>query len=272
MPTIIWLITGAGAWLAAVGATCALLTVTKRADADADAGRDARGPRNRGLPKNDAAGLAQPRISAIAVGVREPGLATPMSAIAPGGPDRRRPRRPPQSLDVDPSTCGNTYTLYVRADIVARLRWRTGPRGAAGWYLCQRRGGWRRLSVDPNLDAAVGLAARRPGYQQAAELAASLSTALALDTATNLLRGPPATPPRPLRRGGYEVHAAGLAFELVPIAFPEAITARAGDTTVLTGHFDDRGLTVLTRRITTLGGRVLAIFPAEQPHAPPAAS
>lgn len=106
----------------------------------------------------------------------------------------------------------------------------------------------------------------------AADLAASLSTALALDAAANLLRGPPATPPRPLRRAGYEVHAAGLAFDVVPIAFPEAITTRAGDTSVLAGHFDDRGLTVLTRRITVLGGHLLAIFPAEEPHAPHPAS
>src|SRR3954451_6352361 len=33
MPTIAWLMLGAGAWLAAVGAICALLTVAKRADA-----------------------------------------------------------------------------------------------------------------------------------------------------------------------------------------------------------------------------------------------
>src|SRR3954465_6011624 len=97
--------------------------------------------------------------------------------------------------------------------------------------------------------------------------APSLSTALPLDTAAKLLRGPGAPPPRPLRRGGYDVHAGGLAFDVVPIAFPEAITTRAGDTTVLAGSFDDRGLAVLTRRIAILGGHVLAIFPAEQPHA-----
>jgi len=199
-----------------------------------------RGPRPRGLPDNDA----------------------------PGGPDQRRPRRPPASVDLDQSTPGNTYALHLRGEMVARLRWHTGPGRPAGWYLWQRCGGWRRLTVDAGLDAGLGHAARCPAWQQAADLAASLSTALALDAAANLLQGPPATPPRPLPRGSYEVHAAGLAFDVVPIAFPEAITTRAGDTSMLAGHFDDRGLSVLTRRIAILGGHVLAIFPAEQPHAP----
>jgi len=152
--------------------------------------------------------------------------------------------------------------------MVARLCWRTGPSRPAGWYLSQQRGGWQRLAVDAGLDAGLGRAARRPGGEQAADLAAWLSTALALDAAADLLRGPPARPPRPLRRGSYEVHAAGLPFDVVPIAFPEAITTRAGETTVLAGHFDDRGLTVLTRRIAILGGDVLAISPIAQPHAP----
>src|SRR3954467_6716313 len=152
--------------------------------------------------------------------------------------------------------------------MVARLCWRTGPSRTAGWYLSQQRGGWQRLAVDAELDAGLGRAARRPGGEQAAELAAWLSTALALDAAASLLGGPSATPPRPLRRGGYEVHAAGLPFDVVPIAFPEAITTRAGNTTVLGGHFDDNGLTLLPRRIAILGDDVLAIFPVEQPHAP----
>src|SRR4051794_8807075 len=235
MPTTLWLIAAAGMWLAAVGATCALLTMTKI------------GPRREGPPENDAAGLVEPGIS----------------AIAPGGP---RPQRPPERVDVDQSASGDSYALHVREDVVARLHWRNGPGRPAGWYLTQRSGGWQRLTVDAYLDADVGPAARPSGWQQAADLAPTLSTALALDAAANVLRGPATTPPRPLPRGPYEVHTAGLAFD--PIAFPEAITTRASDTPVLTGHFDDRGLTVLTRRIAILGGHVLAIFPAEQPHAP----
>src|SRR3954468_16557296 len=97
MPLIVWLIAGAGVWLAAIGATCALLAMSTR------------GPRREGLPDNDAAGLVEPRISAIAIDVREPGRARRTSAIAPGGPDRRRPQRPPERSDVDQSASGESY-------------------------------------------------------------------------------------------------------------------------------------------------------------------
>src|SRR3954451_13585065 len=92
MPTIVWLMAAAAAWLAAVGATCVLLTAAKRADAAGAADGEAGGSRGRGLPGDDATGLVEPRLSAIVVAVLEPGRARPMSAIAAGG---RRPRRLP---------------------------------------------------------------------------------------------------------------------------------------------------------------------------------
>src|SRR3954451_15658706 len=101
MPLIVWLIAGAGVWVAALGATCALVAISTR------------GPRRRGLPDNDAAGLVEPRISAIAIDVREPGRARRTSAVAPGGPDRRRPHRPPERSDVDQSASGESYALNV---------------------------------------------------------------------------------------------------------------------------------------------------------------
>src|SRR4051812_10402007 len=94
LPRIVWLMAGAGVWLAAVGATGALLTVGGRADGAAGAGRDVRGARRRGPPKSDAGGLAELRLGAIAVDVREPQLAARIGAIAAGGPDRRRQRGP----------------------------------------------------------------------------------------------------------------------------------------------------------------------------------
>src|SRR3954453_23784392 len=100
MPTIVWLTAGAGVWLAALSATCALLTVAKRADAAAAAGRDTLSPGCRGLPEKTAAGPIEPP-GRIVVGVREPALAGPMRAIAPDGPDRRRRRRPPGGGGVD---------------------------------------------------------------------------------------------------------------------------------------------------------------------------
>src|SRR3954447_18764205 len=150
MPTIVWLIAGAGVWLAAVGATCALLRMSKE------------GPRRGGLPDSDGAGLVEPPIGAIVIDVREPRLASWTSAIAPGGRDRRRLRRPPASVELDHSSSPNSYALHVRGDRVARLRWRSGGSRPAGWYLSQRRGGWQRLAIDAELDAGLGRAAR-PG-------------------------------------------------------------------------------------------------------------
>src|SRR4051812_3635872 len=197
MPTIVWLMAAAGAWLAAVSAACMLLRVAKRADADADAaaGGDARGPRWRGLPENDAPGLVEPRISAIARGVREPRLARATSAIAPGGPRPRRLRSAPRGGDGDQSRARHNHAPHRGEAIVARLRWRTDP-GEPGWDLWQPRAGWRRLAIDADLDAGGAVTARRPGWREAAELAACLGTALALDAAANLLHGPPAVPPR----------------------------------------------------------------------------
>jgi hypothetical protein len=58
----------------------------------------------------------------------------------------------------------------------------------------------------------------------------------------------------------YEVHVSGLAPYIVPLAFPDSIVLRRGDVSVAVGAFD---LEVLSRRIARLGGRVLAVFHAE---------
>src|SRR3954452_17326606 len=106
-------------------------------------------------------------------------------------------------------TCAKTWS-----------HWCTGPGRPAGWYLTRRRGGWQRLAIDADWAAAAAPAARPSGSQQAADLAPTLSTALALDAAANVLRGPAATPPRPLPRGSYELHTAGLAFRPRPDRLP----------------------------------------------------
>src|SRR3954468_18938483 len=96
MPTIVWVMVGAGVWLAAVGTACGLLAVTKHADAAADARQDARGIRYRGVPENGATVLVEPPVGAIAAGVRESRIAARVSASA-GGLDPRRLRCPPRS-------------------------------------------------------------------------------------------------------------------------------------------------------------------------------
>src|SRR4051794_37587191 len=89
MPTSVWLVLGAGAWLAAVAATCALLTAAKRADACLRPPARA-GPNRAELAAVDwrvheLSALLEPRVSAIVVAVREPRPAGPVIAIAASG-------------------------------------------------------------------------------------------------------------------------------------------------------------------------------------------
>ncbi len=150
------------------------------------------------------------------------------------------------SADPQPSPLPHTYTLYVSGEAVATLQWR------AGWYLRAGHGPWRRLAVDAELDAA-----------DADDLLADLSIAFALDAAARFLRGPAVRRSQPLRPGRYEMHVSGLAPDLTPLAFPETIAVTAGDVTVLAGSFDDQGLTLIARRVALLGGRLLALFHAD---------
>jgi hypothetical protein len=267
MPTIVWLMTGAGVWLATVIATCGLLTAAARTDerqralsrvlVDATAG---------GQAANDALGSRAARIHTIVLCAREPRPAGQVGARAAGERDPR-PRGVRSAREHKRRAATSpAYALHVRGKPVGQLQWRNDPAWAAGWYVHQRRG-WRRLAVDRDPITAFDAAASPRERQETAELAASVSTARALDAAAALLKGPPARPPSALCAGYYEVHVSGLGRDIVPIAFPETIVACHGSTSVLCGHFDDLGLAVLTRRIALLDGRVLALLHTPGPYA-----
>src|SRR3954452_11844511 len=211
MPTIVWLGIGAGGWLGSVMATCVLLTAAKRAEECQQAWPGVLGELVAGgLPGEDAAGSRAPRRSAIVIGGREPRSAAALGAGPVGAGDPRpsgagRPRAP----DAGAASAGD-YALHVRGDAVGRLQWRSGPHGAVGWYLWRRRRGWSRLGGDEALRTSFASAAPPARWQQRAELAALVSTALALDAPAHLLAGPLAPPPRPLRADDYELHVSAL--------------------------------------------------------------
>src|SRR4051794_38136569 len=261
MPTIVWLGIGAGVWLGSVMATCVLLTAAKRADECERAWPGVLGGLVAGgLPAENAAGARAPRRSAIVIGGREPRSAAALGAD-PVGAEAPRPRGAgrPRAQGAGAASAGD-YALHVRGEAVGRLQWRSGPQGAVGWYLWRRRRGWSGLGGDEGLQTSFAIAASPARWPQTAELAALVSTSLALDAAADLLGGPLAPPPRPLRAEDYELHVSGLKPALVPIVFPEAIVTRRGDIGVLSGHFDDAALARVTRRIAILGGRALALF------------
>lgn len=125
----------------------------------------------------------------------------------------------------------HAYRLYAHGEVVSYLQWRHG----AGWYLWQQGKSWWRVAeaADP---------------------------ASALDIAAAIVLGPPEPVASSCRSGPYEIHVCGLAPDVVPVAFPETIAVRAGDVSVLSGDFDAAALGRLTRRITVLGGQLLALF------------
>jgi len=128
----------------------------------------------------------------------------------------------------------HAYRLYADGELVSYLQWRHG----SGWYLWEREQGWTQVAEE-------------------AEPAA------ALDAAATVLLGPP-VPMRPTRHvGRYEIHVCGLAPDVVPIAFPETITVRTGDVSILAGDDKADDLHRITRRVALLGGAVLALFEEE---------
>jgi hypothetical protein len=157
---------------------------------------------------------------------------------------------------------GRGYELYRGGRVIGRLEWRAFPRAATGWYLRVGARPARRLVVDAGVDElARDLLCDRDRWQERADAAAALSTPLALDAAGRALRGGlHDSPSGPLEAGAYELHVTGLDPATLAIACPSLGVAPAGDTSVLSGAFDDDAMRVVTHRVNLLGGRVLAIF------------
>ena len=134
-------------------------------------------------------------------------------------------------MKFDPAS--TAYRLYADTAPVSYLQWRQG----SGWQLWQQGRGWRCVADD---DEPV----------------------TALDAAADVLLGPPEPGPT-TRAGRYELHVCGLTPDVVPIAFPETITVRTGDVSILAGDFEDHALGRIVQRVALLGGVVLALFMEE---------
>src|SRR4051794_41667228 len=99
-------------------------------------------------------------------------------------------------MSLDPDQPGpphpHAYDLYEEKRPIGRLEWRTRPRTALGWYLVQPPRAPRRLDVDPGIDElARDERSVQHDWDLHAELAAILSTALALDAAERYLHRRP---------------------------------------------------------------------------------
>src|SRR3954464_1658015 len=179
------------------------------------------------------------------------------ASLSTAEPDRRGPGGPPvmgSGSTYEASRPLPGYVLYRGGRAVARLEWRARSRARAGWYLRPGACRGRRLQLDVGLDALANDAhADSDSWHERAQLAAALSTPLALDAADRALRGGlPAAPARPLEPGAYELHIIGLDAAVLALACPNLRVTRAGDTSVVAGVLDNHAIGTLVRRVNLL--------------------
>jgi hypothetical protein len=158
----------------------------------------------------------------------------------------------------------HTFVVHRDARRVGRLEWRATLRETVGWYL--RRDGEPPILLD--VDASIAELARdqaseRHEWELSAELAAILSTPMALDAADRALYQ------RPLRQTGrfrrvraeahFELYVSGVDAVVLSLAVPELPLESVADVTVLSGQLLPGAFQAISRRIALLGGTVVAL-------------
>jgi hypothetical protein len=165
----------------------------------------------------------------------------------------------------------HSYALFEDGSRIGLLEWRQRPRTALGWYLTEGNDPARRLFVDTAIDE-LARDTRSPAHawDLHAELAAILSTALALDAAGRVMYPSRLRPTRrfrrPLSSGRYEIHVTDVDPSILARAIPELHLDAISNVAVLAGELVAGGLEVALQRITLLGGRVVAVFNDDEPH------
>jgi hypothetical protein len=164
----------------------------------------------------------------------------------------------------------HAYDLFEDGSRIALLEWRHRPRTALGWYLIEDSEPARRLFVDTAIDElARDTRSAAHDWDLHAELAAILSTALALDAAGRALYPSRLRPTRrfrrPLSAGRYEIHVTDVDRAILARAVPELHLDAISNVVVLAGELVAGGLEVALQRITLLGGRVVAVFNEDEP-------
>jgi hypothetical protein len=159
----------------------------------------------------------------------------------------------------------HAYEVHDDGHRVGRLEWRLRPRSVAGWYLTIDPRPPQRLKVDPAIDElARDKRSAAHDWELHAELAAILSTALALDAAELYLHPERELPRGRFRRkptfGSYEIHIADLDPAILARAVPELHMDSVANVVILAGELAGIGLETALRRVALLGGRVVAVF------------
>jgi hypothetical protein len=162
------------------------------------------------------------------------------------------------------------YDLFEDGARIGRLEWRQRPRAALGWYLTIGSAPPQRLFVDTAIDElARDTRSASHDWDLHAELAAILSTALALDAAGRSMHPDRERRTRRFGRGlaagRYEIHVADVDTGVLARAVPELHLHAVSNVAVLAGDLLDGGLETAIQRVTLVGGRVVAVFRNDEP-------
>jgi hypothetical protein len=159
----------------------------------------------------------------------------------------------------------HAYDLYEDGRQIGTLYWRARPRRAVGWYLSRTGQPDHRVFVDAAIEElARDQRSSAHDWELHAELAAILSTALALDAAGRVLYPDRERRTRRFRRGlragRYEIHVADVDTAILARAVPELHLDAVSNVAVLAGELMEGGLETAIQRVTLIGGRVVAVF------------
>jgi hypothetical protein len=157
------------------------------------------------------------------------------------------------------------YDLFEEGRPIGRLEWRSHPRGLTGWHLLRPPDPPMRLAVDASIDdLAADQRADEHAWELDAELAAILSTALALDAADRFLHAHRQPVRRRFRRltgaGRYEIYVADVDPSVLAHATPELALMSVADVALLEGQLLPEAFDAVIRRIALLGGRVVTVL------------
>jgi len=163
----------------------------------------------------------------------------------------------------------HAYDLFDEGTQIGTLHWRARPRRAVGWYLTRLGKGPEPLFVDTAIsDLSRDERSTAHDWDLHAELAAILSTALALDAAGRELHPERAQGTRRFRRGlaaaRYEIHVTDVEPAILSRITPELHLDSVSNVTILAGELLEGGLEVAIQRIGLVGGRIVAVFRSDE--------
>src|SRR4051812_44756952 len=165
----------------------------------------------------------------------------------------------------------HSYDLFDEGEPVATLHWLARPRRAVGWYMTRAGEAPARLFVDSAIEElARDERSTTHDWELHAELAAILSTALALDAACRVIHPARAQGTRRFRRGlaagRYEIHITDVEPTILARVVPELHLDAVSNVAILAGELLEGGLELAMQRVGLVGGRIVAVFRNDEPH------